>query len=93
MGGEVRTKDILLSRTLADILLLGVGDKVDMLFVEPGEMPRLNGAVLMAEAYYQLGETAKADEMMTVSYTHLFIAPLRDIQCCIIINLIIKTDY
>ena len=27
MGGEVRTKDILLSRTLADKLLLGVGDK------------------------------------------------------------------
>lgn len=34
MGGEVRTKDILLSRTLADKLLLGVGDKVEMLFVE-----------------------------------------------------------
>ena len=40
VGGEVRTKDILLSRTLADKLLLGVGDKVEMLFVEPGEMPR-----------------------------------------------------
>ena len=40
VGGEVRTKDILLSRTLADKLLLGVGDKVEMLFVEPGELPR-----------------------------------------------------
>ena len=40
VGGEVRTKDILLSRALADKLLLGVGDKVEMLFVEPGEMPR-----------------------------------------------------
>ena len=40
VGGPVRTKDILLSRSLADRLLLGVGDKVEMLFVEPGEMPR-----------------------------------------------------
>lgn len=40
MGDSVRTKDILLSRSLADRLLLGVGDKVEMLFVEPGEMPR-----------------------------------------------------
>ena len=43
VGGEVRTKDILLSRTLADKLLLGVGDKVEMLFVEPGEMMRRDG--------------------------------------------------
>ena len=40
VGDSVRTKDILLSRSLADRLLLGVGDKVEMLFVEPGEMPR-----------------------------------------------------
>ena len=40
VGDSIRTKDILLSRTLADKLLLGVGDKVEMLFVEPGEMPR-----------------------------------------------------
>lgn len=40
VGDSVRTKDILLSRSLADELQLGVGDKVEMLFVEPGEMPR-----------------------------------------------------
>lgn len=40
VGDSVRTKDILLSRSLADRMLLGVGDKVEMLFVEPGEMPR-----------------------------------------------------
>lgn len=40
VGDSVRTKDILLSRSLADRMLLGVGDKVEMLFVEPGELPR-----------------------------------------------------
>ncbi|MEG0806873.1 MAG: FtsX-like permease family protein [Alistipes sp.] len=36
----LRNKDILLSRYLAEKLLLGVGDKVEMLFVEAGELPR-----------------------------------------------------
>lgn len=40
IGDSVRTKDILLSQSLADRMLLGVGDKVEMLFVEPGELPR-----------------------------------------------------
>ena len=40
VGGEVRTKDILLSRSLADRLMLGVGDRVEMLFVEAGDTPR-----------------------------------------------------
>lgn len=40
VGDSVRTKDILLSRSLADKMRLGVGDKVEMLFVEAGEMPR-----------------------------------------------------
>lgn len=40
VGDSIRTKDVLLSRTLADRMLLGVGDKVEMLFVEPGERPR-----------------------------------------------------
>ena len=40
VGDSVRTKDVLLSRSLADKLLLGVGDRVEMLFVESGEMPR-----------------------------------------------------
>ena len=40
VGDSVRTKDILLSRSLADKLLLGVGDKVEMLFVESGDLPR-----------------------------------------------------
>lgn len=40
VGDSVRTKDILLSRSLADRMLLGVGDKVEMLFVDPGELPR-----------------------------------------------------
>ena len=40
VGGSVRTKDILLSRNLARRLMLGVGDRVEMLFVEHGDMPR-----------------------------------------------------
>lgn len=40
VGDSVRTKDILLSRSLADKMRLGVGDKVEMLFVEPGDTPR-----------------------------------------------------
>lgn len=40
VGDSIRTKDILLSRVLADRLLLGVGDKVEMLFVDGGERPR-----------------------------------------------------
>ena len=40
VGDSIRTKDILLSRSLADRLMLGVGDRVEMLFVEPGELPR-----------------------------------------------------
>lgn len=40
VGDSVRTKDILLSRNLARRLRLGVGDRVEMLFVEPGDMPR-----------------------------------------------------
>ena len=40
MGDSIRTKDILLSRSLADGLMLGVGDRVEMLFVEAGDTPR-----------------------------------------------------
>lgn len=40
VGDSVRTKDVLISRSLAAKLLLGVGDKVEMLFVERGELPR-----------------------------------------------------
>jgi len=40
VGGSVRTKDILLSRGMAEKLMLGVGDKVEMLFVETGDRPR-----------------------------------------------------
>lgn len=40
VGDSIRTKEILLSRTLADRLRLAPGDKVEMLFVEPGELPR-----------------------------------------------------
>lgn len=36
----MRTKDILLSRGMAEKLMLGVGDKVEMLFVETGDRPR-----------------------------------------------------
>ena len=39
IGGEVRTKDILIARALADKLRLKVGDKVEMLFVERNELP------------------------------------------------------
>ncbi|MDE6508169.1 MAG: ABC transporter permease [Alistipes sp.] len=40
VGDSVRTKEILLSRNLAQRLMLGVGDRVEMLFVQQGRMPR-----------------------------------------------------
>lgn len=40
IADTLRTKDILLSGTLARRLSLGVGDRVEMLFVEPGDRPR-----------------------------------------------------
>ena len=40
IGDSIRKKDILLARVLADRLKIRVGDKVEMLFVEAGEMPR-----------------------------------------------------
>ena len=40
IGDSVRTKDVLLSRNLARRLRLGVGDRMEMLFVERGELPR-----------------------------------------------------
>ena len=40
VGDSICTKDILLSRSLADRLMLGVGDRVEMLFVEAGDTPR-----------------------------------------------------
>ena len=40
IGDSVRTKDVLLSRNLARRLRLGVGDRMEMLFVEHGELPR-----------------------------------------------------
>lgn len=40
VGDSVRTKDILLSRNLARQLKLGVGDRVEMFFVEHDELPR-----------------------------------------------------
>lgn len=40
VADTIRTKDVLISRTMADQLQLGVGDKVEMLFVGNGEAPR-----------------------------------------------------
>lgn len=40
VGSEQRTKQILLSRTAASLLDVGVGDRVEMLFVEDDERPR-----------------------------------------------------
>lgn len=40
IGDTIRTKDILLSRTLAQRLRASIGDKIEMLFVENGEQPR-----------------------------------------------------
>lgn len=40
IGDSIRTKDILLSRSLARRLRLGVGDRVEMLFIDRGEQPR-----------------------------------------------------
>ena len=40
VGGEVRTKELLLSRNLARRLKLGVGDRMEMLFVEHDALPR-----------------------------------------------------
>ncbi len=40
VGGAARTKDLLLSRSVARKLKLQVGDKVEMLFIEPDASPR-----------------------------------------------------
>lgn len=40
VGDSLRNKDLLISRRMADKLQLGVDDRVEMLFVEPGERPR-----------------------------------------------------
>lgn len=40
IGDTIRTKDIILSRGVASKLNVEVGDKVEMLFVESGAMPR-----------------------------------------------------
>lgn len=40
VGDSIRTKDILISRNLADRLTLEPGEKVEMLFVEAGRLPR-----------------------------------------------------
>ncbi len=40
IGDTVRTKDVLLSRTMAERLALGVGDRVEMLFVGSDVAPR-----------------------------------------------------
>ena len=40
IGDSIRTKDILLSQLLADRLEVGVGDRIEMLFVDGGERPR-----------------------------------------------------
>ena len=40
VGDSLRTKDVLISRNVARRLSLGVGDRIEMLFVENGEPPR-----------------------------------------------------
>ena len=40
VGDSLRTKDVLISRNVARRLSLGVGDRIEMLFVENGESPR-----------------------------------------------------
>ena len=40
IGDSIRTKDMLLSQLLADRLEVGVGDRIEMLFVDGGERPR-----------------------------------------------------
>lgn len=40
VGDTIRTKDILLSRNLAERLMLRPGDRVEMLFVEQDDLPR-----------------------------------------------------
>lgn len=40
VGDSLRTKDVLVSRNVARRLSLGVGDRIEMLFVENGESPR-----------------------------------------------------
>jgi len=40
VGDSIRTKDVLIGRAVAGELALAVGDRVEMLFVDPGEAPR-----------------------------------------------------
>jgi len=79
VGDSVRTKDILLSRGMAEKLMLGVGDKVEMLFVETGDRPRrdrfkvagiyssgmdeMDDAVIMTELYPNIFDWLKAHDV------------------------------
>ncbi|MEG1983080.1 MAG: FtsX-like permease family protein [Alistipes sp.] len=40
VGDSIRTKDVLLAQRVADHLQLKVGDKIEMLFIEPATAPR-----------------------------------------------------
>ncbi|MBQ1951719.1 MAG: ABC transporter permease [Alistipes sp.] len=39
VGDSIRTKDVLLSKRLAERLAVGPGDRIELLFVEPDELP------------------------------------------------------
>ena len=39
VGDSIRTKDLLLSKRLAEKFAVGVGDRLELLFVEPDELP------------------------------------------------------
>ena len=62
VGDSIRTKDVLLSRNLSRKLMLGVGDKIEMLFVESGSKPRRDR--FKVAGIYSSGMDEMDDRMM-----------------------------
>ncbi len=69
IGDSIRTKDILLSRVMADRLDLGVGDKVEMLFIDDGKglrRDRFKVAGLYASGMDEMDRTMVVTDLRNV---------------------------
>ncbi len=75
IGGSVRTKDVLLSRRLAEALRVGVGDRIELLFIEPDARPhrdrfRISG--LYASGMDELDRTTLLTDLRNVQRLSLW---------------------
>ena len=75
IGDSIRTKDILISRQLADRLRLEVGERVEMLFVEEGELPfrdRFKVSGIYASGMDELDRTLVVTDLRNVQRLSLW---------------------